>query len=305
MSTVEVDVVLPVRNGGRLLRAAVDSILEQGDIDLKLWVVDDGSTDGAVQKLPGDARLEVLTTTGLGIPRALELGCSAGSAPYIARQDADDVSLPQRLSRQVQRLEAEPALGLVATAFEIVVGKRVVATMGPGPDDMLSANPLCAGSVMVRRSVHEATGGYRPVFECSSDYDMWLRCEEHSGLAVLPQAGYRYRLTSDMTTIRRAGLQSAYAELARQSARARRAGQSDPAADDERAAAVVRTALGGQEGGPHPETDAWWAVELAALGDRGEALRCLRRAAGQLPLRRSLALLRQVLLPGDPQAVWA
>ncbi|MFN2540431.1 MAG: glycosyltransferase family 2 protein [Mycobacteriales bacterium] len=305
MTTTEVDVVLPVRNGGRLLEAAVDSVLRQEGVDLRLWVVDDGSTDGAVSKLPSDPRVTVLATSGIGIPRALELGCSAGSAPYIARQDADDVSLPQRLARQVRLLATEPAVGLVATAFEVVVGRRVVATLGPGPEDLLSANPLCAGSVMVRRSVHAAAGGYRAVFACSSDYDMWLRCEEHCRLAVLPEAGYRYRLTSDMTTIRRAALQGAFAELARHSARARRAGRSDPAADADTAAAVLQAALAGRSEGPDPETDAWWAVELAALGDRREALRCLRRAAGQLPLRRSLAVLRQVLVPGSPQAVWS
>ena len=299
-----VDVVVPVRNGGRLLRRAVDSILSQQGVQVQLYLVDDGSSDRAVQRLPADPRITVLRTEGVGIPRAMELGCSAGSAEFLARQDADDVSLPGRLAGQVAHLAAHPEVGLVATAFEVVVGRRVVVTLSPGPDGILDKNPLCAGSVMVRRSVHQKTGGYRPVFACSSDYDMWLRCAEHGELAVLPRPGYRYRLTAGMTTISRAPLQQAFAELARQSARARRAGAPDPVEDYLATAELMQRQLQGRDGQAEPEVDAWWAVELAALGDRREGLRCLRRAAPSLPVGRRLHLLRQILMPPAPQAQW-
>ena len=90
MSRPDVDIVVPVRNGGRLLQRAVDSVLAQEHVDLRVIVVDDGSTDQAVQRLHRDPRVQVLQTPGVGIPLALELGFGAGTAPYVARQDADD-----------------------------------------------------------------------------------------------------------------------------------------------------------------------------------------------------------------------
>ncbi|MDX6214439.1 MAG: hypothetical protein QOG99_23 [Frankiales bacterium] len=296
-----VDVVIPVRNGGRLLRRAVDSALSQEGVEVRVVVVDDHSTDRAIGRLPRDPRLVVVPSAGTGIPEALETGIRLGSAPYVARQDADDVSLPGRLALQVRHLEAHPGIGLVATGFEVVVGRRVVASMAPGPAGFERKNPLCAGSVVVRRDVHEQAGGYRPAFAQSSDYDMWLRCLDHTGISVLPLPGYRYRLTSGMTTIRRAGRQAAYAELARASARARREGSRDPVP---RAEEFVAALLEGAAPEPDPAVDAWWAREFAALGDRHEAVRCAWRAAGRLPVGQAVRLLLVALGRPTAHAVW-
>ena len=296
------DVVIPVRDGGRLLRRAVDSVLAQQGVDVRVVVVDDGSRDGAPQRLRQDPRLTVVPSRGRGIADALNTGFATGSAPFVARQDADDVSLPGRLARQVAHLEAHPGIGLVGTGFEVLVGRRTVAVMAPGPAGMLKRNPLCAGSVVVRRAVHAAAGGYRRQFALSSDYDMWLRYAELSGVSVLPEPGYRYRLTSSMVTIRGAARQAAFAELARESAAARRTGTPDPVADAE---AFVQARLAGAAPEPDPELDAWWAREFAALGDRREALRCARRAARRLPPRRGAGLLLTALGRPEPQTVWA
>ena len=296
-----VDVVIPVRDGGRLLRRAVDSVLSQEGVEVRVVVVDDHSTDGAPHRLPRDPRVLVVPAEGRGIPAALETGIRLGTAPYLARQDADDVSLPGRLARQVRHLEDHPGIGLVATGFEVVVGRRVVATMAPGPAGFEQKNPLCAGSVMVRRDVHEQAGGYRSEFAQSSDYDMWFRCLELAGLSVLPEPGYRYRLTSAMTTIRRAGRQAAYAELARASALARRQLARDPVL---RAEDFVAALLEGAAAEPVPAVDAWWAREFAALGDHREALRCAWRAAGRLPVGQATRLLLLALGRPTGHAVW-
>jgi glycosyltransferase involved in cell wall biosynthesis len=295
-----VDVVIPVRDGGRLLARAVDSVLAQQGVDVRVVVVDDHSSDGAPQRLR-DPRVVVVPSRGSGIPAALETGIRIGTAPYIARQDADDVSLPGRLARQVRHLEDHAGIGLVATGFEVVVGGRVVATMAPGPAGFGRKNPFCAGSVVVRREVHELAGGYRSAFAQSSDYDMWFRCLELTGVSVLPEPGYRYRLTSAMTTIRRAGRQAAYAELARASARARREQAPDPVL---RAEGFIERLLDGADPEPDPAVDAWWAREFASLGDRREALRCAWRAAPRLPRRQAARLLLVALGRPTGQAVW-
>jgi hypothetical protein len=154
----------------------------------------------------------------------------------------------------------------------------------------------------MRRDVVERAGGHRAAFKGASDYDCWLRCAWVSGVAILPVVGYRYRLTAAMSMIMRRRTVDACGELARASARARMAGDPDPVDDPEVVARVLATEQ------PDPAADAellaWWAREFAALGSRGEALRCAR-AARALPLRRRAALLRDVVRGGEPQAVWA
>jgi glycosyltransferase involved in cell wall biosynthesis len=301
--TPDVDVLVPVRDGGRLLRRAVESVLDQDGARVRVYVVDDGSTDGAVRRLPRDPRIVVLPNAlSRGVPGALETALRAGGAPYVARQDADDESLPGRFAAQLAFLERHPGIGLVATAFEVAVGARTIATMAGTPAGLLDHNPICAGSVIVRRDVLERAGGHRAAFKGASDYDCWLRCAWVSGVALLPVTGYRYRLTASMSMIRRRRTVDACAELARASARARMEGRPDPVDDPDVVARVLATEA------PDPAADgellAWWAREFAALGDRGEALRCAMAARG-LPARRRVALVGSVLRRGEPQAVWA
>ena len=290
----DVDVLLPVRNGGRLLADAVESVLDQDGVELRVIVVDDGSTDGAPQRLPRDPRLLVVGGPARGTAAALNKALACAVAPYVARQDADDRSLPGRLLAEVEHLEANDGIGLVATAFEIVAGDRVVTTMGPPPFGLLDRNPLCAGSTMARRGVMATVAGYREQFRQSEDYDAWLRCAWVCGISVLPVVGYQYRLSATMATIRAAAEQEHFADLARASARARLAGAPDPA----EGAVVERVAT-------DAELAAWWAREFAALGARREAWRCVRSAARHLPARRTAGLVRDVVRPPAPQAVWS
>lgn len=303
MTTPDVDVLVPVRNGGALLRTAVESVLDQEHVQVRVIVVDDGSTDGAAQRLRRDPRLAVLAGRARGLPEVLNAGLAAGTAPLVARQDADDRSLPGRLAAEAAHLERHPGIGLVATAFEVVAGDRVVATMRPGPAGMLARNPICAGSTLVRRVVIESIGGYRPAFTLCEDYDAWLRCAWVTGISILPVVAYQYRLTTSMSTITRAVEHQCFADLARASAHARIDGAPDPA--DNPAEPVSLAGRGRSRATAEGDTFAWWATEFAALGARREALRCVRAAARTLPARRTAGLLRAVLGRPVAQAQWA
>src|SRR5947208_3071693 len=100
-----VSVVTAVYNGGRYLRPALASILEQDGVALELVVVDDGSTDDTAAILDElarrDERVRVLRQPNQGLTDALVRGCSEARGEFIARQDADDVSLPGRLAKEV------------------------------------------------------------------------------------------------------------------------------------------------------------------------------------------------------------
>ena len=296
-----VDVVIAVRDGGRSLRRAVLSVLRQTDVDVRVIVVDDASRDGAPGRLPEDPRLVVVPNRGRGVSAALNTGIALGDAPLIARQDADDESLPGRLAAEVHFLEDHPGIGLVGTAFEVVAGRRRVTVMRPRPPGMLERNPFCAGSTVVRREVLEVAGGYREQFTLAGDYDTWLRCAWVSGVAVLPVVGYRYRLSADMVSIRGAGAQAALAELARESARARIEGRPDPVDSPQ----PRPGGTGWSDAAADAEVAAWWAREFAALGARREALRCALAARTGLSRRRAIGVFASALAGGEPRGGWA
>ena len=106
-----VSVVLPVYNGGAHLHASIESVLRQTMTELELVVVDDGSTDNTLEIATSfaDPRISVIALeSNVGLAEALNRGIDQAKAGLIARQDSDDVSLPDRLSRQLELMMHEP-----------------------------------------------------------------------------------------------------------------------------------------------------------------------------------------------------
>ncbi|WP_367849021.1 glycosyltransferase family 2 protein [Rhodoferax sp. WC2427] len=114
-----VTVALPVYNAGRHLRLAIASIVRQTFTDWELLVLDDGSSDGALDHLTqelGDSRIKVLRDgCNMGIAVRLNQAVDLARGQYFARMDADDISFPERFARQVAALQADGTLDLVAT----------------------------------------------------------------------------------------------------------------------------------------------------------------------------------------------
>jgi glycosyltransferase involved in cell wall biosynthesis len=192
-----VSVVLAVYNGEPWLDEALSSILTQSLLDLELIVVDDGSTDGTADRLNAirDARLVVRRQARAGQTAALNHGLRLTRAPLVARMDADDVALPERLARQADFLAAQPAVGLLGTAaHEIDPSGAIVNTLAPPHDDrairraLLRMNPFVHSSVMFRRALIDTVGSYDESFAVAQDYDLWLRMSRATRLANLPEA---------------------------------------------------------------------------------------------------------------------
>lgn len=192
-----VDVLLPAHNAEATLAAALDSIRRQTLLALRCLVVDDGSTDRtaeiALRFCREDPRFRLLRTDRCGIVAALNSGLdwlaqTPPAAPLIARMDADDLALPQRLERQVEYLGAHAELDLLGCGCELFnsdaspVGsgmKRYVdwANSLLTPEDHLRErfveSPLVHPSVVARASLFE--GGYDATVPWTEDYDLWLR----------------------------------------------------------------------------------------------------------------------------------
>ena len=141
-----VSVVMPVYNAEGFVEAAARSILDQTFTDLELIAVDDGSTDGSGAILDrlaaADPRLRIVRRPNTGVTGALNDGLAAARAPLIARMDADDVSAPTRLEKQLAYLDAHPDIGLLGCAWttcpadgrRIAPDPHLLAIWQRGPD---------------------------------------------------------------------------------------------------------------------------------------------------------------------------
>ena len=183
-----ISVLLPVRDAGDYLRPAVTSILTQSVDDFELILVDDGSRDAAVAQLEcSDPRLRIFHNPGQGLVNALNFAAFQARGRFVARMDADDIALPQRLERQLQLLESEPGIGIAGARVEIFSeqgvgeGYRVyeqwinsLTTPEAIEREMYVESPIPHPTAMLSRNLFRALGGYRHV-DWPEDYDLWLR----------------------------------------------------------------------------------------------------------------------------------
>jgi len=124
IKNLEISVVMSVYNGAKYLRESVESILSQGGVDFEFIIVNGGSTDESGNILgeyaARDDRIRIIEQENTGLTRALIRGCNEGKGKYIARQDAGDVSLPERLKSQAEHFTKEPEAVLVSCGTRFV-----------------------------------------------------------------------------------------------------------------------------------------------------------------------------------------
>ncbi|MGD9781868.1 MAG: glycosyltransferase [Kiritimatiellia bacterium] len=238
----EVSVVMGVFNNADTLPAALESILSQEGAELEFIAIDDGSTDGSAAILDEaarkDDRLKVVHKKNAGLTRALIDGCALASAPWIARQDADDVSLPGRLRRQLDRARQADAPVLVSCRAECVVPEGDVLFVTDGLDDPEAARrrvlrerrTLSAhGAMLFRKDVYQAVGGYRAEFYYAQDVDLSIRLAEAGRVAVVANVLYRFQFAPGTISGRTTRWPRAFYLLILQSQAARAAGRPDQA----------------------------------------------------------------------------
>jgi len=256
MSTPDMAVVMGVYNNGATLRQALDSVLGQAGPSFEFVAVDDGSTDdsGAIldEYARRDKRLQVVHKSNAGLTNALVDGCALATAPWIVRQDADDVSLPGRLVTLKALAEANPDAVLLASSARYIgpQGEKLydaVCTSDPSiaRGQVLNGGigPPAHGAVMFSRRSYEAVGGYRPCFYYGQDSDLWMRLAEIGGVAYTPEVLYCYRLSPGAITGSQRAFQKSYGRLGQQCRAARRAWEPEAPilAEAEALAELLRT----------------------------------------------------------------
>ena len=211
-----VSVVMPVYNTASYLEEAMDSILRQSYENLELIAVNDGSTDASGEILAryeqADGRVRVLSQENAGISAARNKGMEAASGKYIAVMDSDDVSLPERLAKQVALMESRPDVGLCGTrcAFFGDMGEYVGAAPPTDPErikcSLLFLPTISHTSVMMRRDlVINHALRYSPDLEVAEDYEFYTQFLPYCRITNLPDVLMGIRTHRESTTRRIAG----------------------------------------------------------------------------------------------------
>lgn len=198
-------VLMPVYNAERYLAEAMESILQQTFTDFEFLIINDGSTDRSLSILQRyaaeDPRIRLVSRANTGYVQALNEMLALAEGEFIARMDADDISLPNRFAHQVEFLQQQPDVVCVggAQAWIDEAGRFLSCLSAPQEDSEIQRlalaghTPINHPSAMMRRSAVLQIGGYDPNLCPAEDLDLWLRLGEIGKLANLSETVLKYR----------------------------------------------------------------------------------------------------------------
>jgi len=207
LMTPKISVIMPVYNAEKYVSLAIESILGQTYKDFELIMINDGSTDSSLSIMEKysltDHRIRLASREKTkGVAVSLNEGLAMARGEYIARMDADDISLPQRFEKQVVFLEGHPDIAVVGSSVLVVdpeglpIAPRILPPtheeIDRGLMRYLIERRMYHPTMMMRRSVVSTIGGYRKEF-AAEDYDLLLRLVEICKLANLPEVLLEYR----------------------------------------------------------------------------------------------------------------
>ena len=215
-----VSVVMPVYNTPlSYLREATESILQQTYTDFEFIIVDDHSNEETVGYLSSltDARIRILRNSeNLGITKSLNKGFAAASGKYIARMDADDISVPTRLEKQVRFMEDNPDVIVCGTAARFFSETGEKNLYLPRIIDMeefrirllfLNYGPIHPSTMFRLSLLKKYHISYDESYPCSQDYNMWLNCSKIGTIRVIDEVLLFYRMHEKQTSSARSSVQ--------------------------------------------------------------------------------------------------
>lgn len=200
-----VSVIMPVYNGEQYLKEAIESILSQSYVNFEFIIINDGSQDNTEEIILSydDPRIiYIKNSENFKLIKSLNIGFSKAKGKYIARMDADDISLPMRLEKQVIYLEKNPDVGVLGTGVFLKSEKETSELLYHTDDKSLRFAlalycPFIHPSVVLRKAVLDQLpiifdGNYIH----AEDYELWTRLAQLCKLENLPEFLLEYRIHS-------------------------------------------------------------------------------------------------------------
>ena len=212
MTQAAIDVLIPVYNGAKTVESAIASIQAQTVRDIRIIVVNDGSTDASasiVERMAAaDPRIMLINKPNSGIVDALNAGLTVCTADLVARHDADDLAVPERFEKQVAWMREHPNCDAVSGAIIHIDESGRELSLLTVPDPPSHANPLAYPQkepylvhpfLLVRRASVMGVGGYRHVYH-AEDTDLYWRLQEVGELANMNELMGYYRVHNQSVT---------------------------------------------------------------------------------------------------------
>lgn len=207
-----ISVLIPVLNGEKFIREALDSVLAQS-LASEIIVIDNGSTDGTLEVIDHyvhiDPRVKLLQCSEKGVSKALNTGLVNANGTLIARLDADDKMSLDRLEKQLKVMEENPDFALVSSQIFYMNSDGIEIGKSRYPVGNLTLlnhfvfrNPVAHPSVMFRKDSAEKVGNYRTEFEGCEDLDLWIRILRHGKIFSMSDFLTYYRVHENQITVR-------------------------------------------------------------------------------------------------------
>jgi len=212
MVAVKVSVCIPTYNGELFVAEAIQSVLQQSFVDFELLIVDDCSQDATweIVNTFSDSRMHTYRNQQRqGIPGNWNRCLALAQGEHLCLFHQDDLMLPENLARKVNLLTADPAVGLVHSAVEVIVEDSAPRSPGRWGEEnsqdaivdglhyfrklLLWGNLICAPSVVCRRQALVDIGGFNEQLHFACDYEAWLRMCVRYNIGFLKQPLVRYR----------------------------------------------------------------------------------------------------------------
>ncbi|TGO03180.1 hypothetical protein PN36_11510 [Candidatus Thiomargarita nelsonii] len=232
-----ITVVMPAYNAEKYIAEAIESILNQTFQDFEFIIVNDGSTDNTLkiidQYAAQDRRIRLVQTDHVGGGAARNAGVKVAKSDWIAMMDADDISLPQRLEKQVQAAQKSPTVVVWGTyAHKINAAGKIISkkpfNLGVKTEEEFHAMrqqgkniTVLHGPVFFKKDIFLKEGGYNPKFEGAEDTELFDRMSDHGLVLALPEILYLYRFHGNSVSFNNSLHQKILGEYIKQRRQAR------------------------------------------------------------------------------------
>lgn len=212
MKIPRVSVLLPTHNSESFIAEAITSILNQSYKNFEFIIIDDGSTDGTRKILSqfSDPRIRIIEhPRNLGIVRSLNDGIVAAKGKYIMRMDADDISMPQRIEKQLEFMEKNLDVGLCGSCME-VFGEKNYIWKAPETDleiktRLFFESPIAHPTVCIRKSILDKNQLiYKKDYQYVEDYKLWMEMSKVTKIGNIQEVLLKYRMHRSQIGVKKA-----------------------------------------------------------------------------------------------------